>query len=116
MLFTRLAQQMRSDCPAIEQPAALLLFVYIMSGTDYVPGFKHITFFGWVRLLLQYYATFVAVASSSIGTEAAQAPTEPMLRVTSQHGGTLMVSAAKDAVLYASLHYWWHPCIQLLLK
>lgn len=40
----------------MQQPAAQLLFTYLLSGTDYIPGFKHVIFMNWGQLLLQEHS------------------------------------------------------------
>lgn len=43
----------------MQHPAAQLLFVYLLSGTDYIPASKFVTFMAWWVHLLQHYSFIV---------------------------------------------------------
>ena len=94
----RFVQQQPERTSAMCQPAVQLLFIYIMSGTDYVPGFYNISLLQWIKLYLEYYRLFVAVPNARIGQkEPPPTPDEPLVSYTEGEGGELAVTISLDA-------------------
>jgi len=92
----------------LQQPAAQMLFLYLMSGTDYIPGFKYVTFMAWWVLLLEQYA-FVCSRPAAAQDEVQQPPpaAEPIVQVSSDVNGAVTVQFSQDsAARLISAHYY----------
>lgn len=107
IVLQQLCEKADTQCQQLKQPAAQLLFVYLMSGSDYIPGFKHVSFMSWWELLLTRYA-FVTTTPATAGT-AQQGQTAhhlPIVVVDRTNASTPVVFNVDSAARLISAHYF----------
>jgi hypothetical protein len=95
LLLDKLAQHHPHS--AVQQPAAQLLFTYLMSGSDYIPGFKFVPFIAWFVLLLTEYA-FVTDSKVSLQPTAQAPPADHAQQQQQQQQHMVSINANSNTV------------------